>query len=106
MQSADGDKTLYLQRLHAITGHPDGVRTRVDMLHRELVNELADVRQRADDASKDLNAVSDDRDRAPPDRLHSTSSPRSARSWKPATTRRWPKCRPRSTRCRARTARA
>jgi hypothetical protein len=63
MQSADGDKTLYLQRLHAITGHPDGVRTRVDMLHRELVNELADVRQRADDASKDLNAVSDDRDR-------------------------------------------
>lgn len=41
MQAADGEPTLFLQRLRAITHHPDGNITRHSMLHRELIDTLS-----------------------------------------------------------------
>lgn len=62
MQSADGDRTLYLQNLQGITLHPDGARTRYEMLNREAINEAAALRdeikgleqERTADATTDM----------------------------------------------------
>ncbi len=41
MQAKDGEPTLYLDRLRAISHHPDAAHIRHAMLHRELLNTLA-----------------------------------------------------------------
>jgi replicative superfamily II helicase len=63
MQSKDGDVTLYLNRLRAISLHPDGRWERHAMLHRDVVEGLKAATRAWDQASKMLNAASDDRDR-------------------------------------------
>ena len=45
MQSADGDATGYLNNLRAITHHPDGAGQRHSMLHRDLLNQMAALKE-------------------------------------------------------------
>jgi hypothetical protein len=56
MQAADGEPTLYLQRLRAITHHPDGNITRHSMLHRELIDTLAAVEKEIRADGKEYSA--------------------------------------------------
>lgn len=48
MQSADGDESLALQALRAISMHPRGAQTRLNMLHRDDIDALAQVSKQID----------------------------------------------------------
>lgn len=58
LMNADGDATEVLNTLRAISLHPDGVHRRTHMLHRELVERLAE----ADKAAKMARNSDDERD--------------------------------------------